>query len=140
MALHEGSRVAFSGQQTAELWAGALVHQWPVCQAGKPSGEDPDSGGGVAVANAKPKIALPPEYVVVLHNDDYSTMEFVIEVLTRFFSKTQDEALEITLRVHREGRGVAGRYSLQIAETKVYQVTELARSRGFPLRCTVENA
>lgn len=101
---------------------------------------NPDQEGGLTVATARPKVALPPDYVVLLYNDDYSTMEFVIEVLTRFFSKSHEEAVEITLKVHREGKGIAGRYPLQIAETKVYQVSELARSRGFPLRCTFERA
>src|SRR6476661_8294109 len=93
--------------------------------------------GAVAVEEGRPKLQEPPRYAVVLHNDDYTTMEFVIEVLQRFFRKTQEEALKITLQVHNEGRGVAGIYSHDIAETKAAQVMELARERGFPLKCTV---
>jgi ATP-dependent Clp protease adaptor protein ClpS len=80
----------------------------------------------------------PKKYAVVLHNDDYTTMEFVIEVLTRYFQKSNAAAMEIMLNVHKHGRGVAGIYSLDIAETKADQVTRLAKSRGFPLLCTVE--
>jgi ATP-dependent Clp protease adaptor protein ClpS len=65
-------------------------------------------------------------------------MEFVVEVLKRFFQKTGEEAAQIMLRVHHEGRGVAGIYSHDIAETKVFQVHQLAKSRGYPLRCVIE--
>lgn len=84
--------------------------------------------------------AEPPQYAVVLHNDDYTTMEFVIEVLVRFFRKNRDEAMTITLAVHQQGRGVAGIYSYEIAETKAAQVVELARTRGHPLQATTEPA
>ena len=80
----------------------------------------------------------PPQYAVVLHNDDYTTMEFVVEVLKKFFHKTEEEALRIMLRIHQEGEGVAGIYSYEIAETKAVQVNQVARARGFPLKCTVE--
>jgi ATP-dependent Clp protease adaptor protein ClpS len=65
-------------------------------------------------------------------------MEFVVEVLQRHFQKTHEEAVQITLRIHTQGRGVGGIYSYEIAETKAAQVVELARSRGFPLKCTTE--
>ena len=100
--------------------------------------EQPEQENGVAVETARPKVASPPKFAVVLHNDDYTTMEFVVEVLQRYFSKTQEEAMQIMLRVHEDGRGVAGLYSHQIAETKAAQVQEYAKSRGFPLKCTVE--
>jgi ATP-dependent Clp protease adaptor protein ClpS len=102
--------------------------------------ESPDSDVGVAVEEGKPRLKEPPRYAVILHNDDYSTMDFVIEVLQRFFQRTYEEAHEITLKVHHEGRGVAGIYSYQIAETKSAQVMELAQARGFPLRSSVEEA
>ncbi|MBL7714033.1 MAG: ATP-dependent Clp protease adapter ClpS [Bdellovibrionales bacterium] len=97
----------------------------------------PDEGG-VAVAESRPKLKTPPGYAVLLHNDDYTTMEFVIEVLQKFFQKNHEQALEITLKVHHEGKGIAGIYSRQIAETKVVQVTQHARASEFPLKCTME--
>ncbi|MDR3608235.1 MAG: ATP-dependent Clp protease adaptor ClpS [Oligoflexia bacterium] len=88
--------------------------------------------------DARDRLAQPPKYAVVLHNDDYTTMEFVVEVLIRFFHKSASEAAEITLRIHQIGYGLAGIYSFEIAETKALQVTEAARKKDFPLRCTVE--
>jgi ATP-dependent Clp protease adaptor protein ClpS len=81
---------------------------------------------------------VPPQYAVILLNDDYTTMEFVIDVLVRFFHKSSVDAQQIMLRVHKEGRGVAGIYSFEIAETKAHQVYGYAQSSGFPLRCAVE--
>lgn len=101
---------------------------------------DDDQGGQLAVEEGKPRLQEPPKYAVILHNDDYTTMEFVVEVLQRYFRKPKEEALQITLRVHHEGKGLAGIYSHEIAETKVVQVNEYARSRGFPLKCTAEPA
>lgn len=93
---------------------------------------------GIAVEEGRPELKQPRKYAVLLHNDDYTTMEFVVEVLQRFFRKSHDEAMDITMKVHHEGRGLAGMFSLQIAETKVAQVSELAKSRNFPLKCTME--
>ena len=106
---------------------------------GMGAGSRPDKESDAAVAD-RPEVKEPRQYAVILHNDDYSTMEFVIEVLTRFFKKSHEEAVEVTLQVHQAGRGVAGIYSFEIAETKVFQVTELAPGRGHPLKCTVEPA
>ena len=92
----------------------------------------------LAVQESKPELKEPPKYAVILHNDDYTTMEFVIEVLHRFFKKRQEEAMQIMLKVHHEGKGVAGIYSREIAETKVAQVDEYAKAHGHPLRCTAE--
>jgi ATP-dependent Clp protease adaptor protein ClpS len=94
--------------------------------------------GGVAVQEAEPKLKEPKHYAVMLHNDDYTSMEFVTEVLLKFFHKTSDEAVQIMLKVHHQGKGVAGIYTYQIAETKVAQVQTHAREKGFPLKCTVE--
>lgn len=107
------------------------------------AGNGEEEGGaehGVAVEVARPKLKEPPRYAVVLHNDDYTTMEFVVEVLTRYFAKSQEEAVQIMLRVHQEGRGVAGVYSHEIAETKVIQVSDYAKSQGHPLKLTAEPA
>ncbi len=82
--------------------------------------------------------ALPPKYANVLHNDDYTSMEFVILVLKKYFQKNSDEADQLMWRVHKEGRAVVGIYPYDIAETKAMQVSQEARRRGFPLCCTVE--
>lgn len=80
----------------------------------------------------------PKMYRVLMHNDDYTTMEFVIEMLAKFFSKTLVEAEEITLAIHQKGLAVCGVYTEEIAETKVMQVHDNARKAGFPLRCSME--
>ena len=80
----------------------------------------------------------PQQYTVILLNDDYTTMEFVIEVLQKFFKKNADEAHAIMLKVHQAGKGVAGIYSLDIAETKAAQVVEYAKAKGHPLKCDIE--
>ena len=102
-------------------------------------GSDEGLETGIAEALA-PDVVLkePPQFAVFLLNDDFTTMEFVVEVLQRFFRKTAEEAVEITMKVHHEGRGVAGVYSHQIAETKAAQVVDYARSRQFPLQAAIE--
>jgi ATP-dependent Clp protease adaptor protein ClpS len=82
----------------------------------------------------------PPMYRVLIHNDDYTTMEFVVEVLQRVFYKPPMEATRIMLHVHQNGVGVCGVYTQDIAETKVELVHHLARKNGFPLRCSMEEA
>jgi ATP-dependent Clp protease adaptor protein ClpS len=84
------------------------------------------------------EVRQPRRFSVILHNDDYTTMEFVVMVLTRFFAKSETEAHRIMLEVHHVGRGLAGVYSRDVAESKVEQVEELARADGHPLRCTAE--
>jgi ATP-dependent Clp protease adaptor protein ClpS len=80
----------------------------------------------------------PRQFKVILHNDNYTTMEFVVEVLTKFFRRTETEATHIMLTVHHRGHGVAGVYSKDVAETKVEQVTTYARDHGMPLLLTAE--
>ena len=82
----------------------------------------------------------PPMYKVLLHNDDYTTMEFVVEVLQGVFHKPPAEAARIMLHVHRNGVGVCGVYTAEEAETKVEMVHGLAREHGFPLKCSMEEA
>lgn len=82
----------------------------------------------------------PRLYRVLLHNDDYTTMEFVVQVLLDFFNKSRTEATQIMLHVHTKGVGVCGVYTRELAETKVHQVTESARENGMPLLCTMEPA
>ena len=82
----------------------------------------------------------PPLYRVLLHNDDYTTMEFVVHVLMAVFRKPLEEATRIMLNVHREGIGLCGVFTFEVAETKVDTVTRLARDNGHPLKCTMEKA
>jgi len=100
-------------------------------------------GGGESVKarprqRPRPATERPPRYKVLIHNDDYTTMEFVVEVLQGVFRKPHEEAVRIMLNVHRKGIGVCGVYTYDVAETKVETVTKLARDRGFPLKCTME--
>lgn len=86
----------------------------------------------------RPTTRQPRRFQVVLHNDDYTTMEFVILVLVKFFHKTETEATQIMLHVHHRGYGVVGLFTRDIAETKASQVMDFAKQHGHPLRCTAE--
>lgn len=86
------------------------------------------------------RLREPKRYKVILHNDDFTTMEFVVMVLAVVFRKTEADAESIMLNVHRQGRGVAGIYTYDIALTKAQKATQMARAEGFPLRITVEPA
>jgi ATP-dependent Clp protease adaptor protein ClpS len=88
--------------------------------------------------SAAPETDTPPRYRVLLLNDDYTTWDFVIFVLMRFFRKSEAEAEAITLEVHQKGVGLAGVYPFEVAETKATQVIRAAREEGYPLRATVE--
>ncbi|MGH6621543.1 MAG: ATP-dependent Clp protease adapter ClpS [Alphaproteobacteria bacterium] len=101
------------------------------------NGNNGDSGTGV-VTRTKPKTKKPSMYKVLMLNDDFTPMEFVVHVLERFFSKGREEATRIMLHVHRRGVGVCGVYPYEIAETKVTQVMDFARQHQHPLRCTLE--
>jgi ATP-dependent Clp protease adaptor protein ClpS len=104
---------------------------------GDPHRGDPRREGGVATAT-RPEVARPPRYKVVLYNDDYTPMEFVVAVLEQIFKKGPSEATAIMLAIHNSGLGVAGVYVLDLAETKVVQVHAAAEQRGYPLRAGVE--
>jgi ATP-dependent Clp protease adaptor protein ClpS len=84
------------------------------------------------------KVKEPSMYRVLLHNDDYTTMEFVVEVLVHIFHKTIEDATRIMLNVHEKGIGVCGVYTFEVAETKVDTVHSIARDHGFPLKCSME--
>jgi len=94
----------------------------------------------LAVEKARPKTKEPPLYKVVLHNDDYTPMEFVVEVLEVFFGMAREKATQIMLHVHTRGKGVCGIYTRDIAETKVAQVNEYSRQHQHPLLCAMEAA
>lgn len=83
------------------------------------------------------KLAFPKKYEVLLHNDDYTSMEFVVEVLISFFHKSEDEAYSIMLKIHKQGMAVCGIYTKEIAQTKVEQVRNQAKKSGFPLLATM---
>jgi ATP-dependent Clp protease adaptor protein ClpS len=93
---------------------------------------------GLATAEAKPRLKRPPLYRVILLNDDYTPMEFVVEVLQKIFSLDRTTATRVMLEVHTKGKGVCGVYTYEIAETKVAQVTGLAQQHQHPLLCTME--
>lgn len=97
-----------------------------------------ESDGDVAVKTAPPKLKLPPQYMVVLLNDDYTPMDFVIEILQQYFALNLDQATQVMLTVHYEGKGVAGVYPRDIAETKANMVNNYSRSQGYPLLCQIE--
>lgn len=90
------------------------------------------------VTETRKKLKRPPMYKVLLHNDDYTTREFVVMILQAIFNKSETEATQIMLHVHHNGMGVAGVYPFEVAETKVEKVTSLARKYEFPLKCTLE--
>ncbi|MGR3494948.1 ATP-dependent Clp protease adapter ClpS [Citreimonas sp.] len=105
--------------------------------AGTPTPGDPGDATGVAV-DTRPKTKRPPLYKVLLLNDDYTPMEFVVHVLERFFGMTHAQAFEVMLTVHKKGVAVVGVFSHEIAETKVGQVMDFARRHQHPLQCTME--
>ncbi len=98
----------------------------------------PDAG--VVVEESRPEVKQPPLYRVILLNDDYTPMEFVVDVLEKFFAMNRPTATRIMLEVHTKGKGVCGVFTYEIAETKVAQVTTYARDHQHPLMCTLEEA
>jgi ATP-dependent Clp protease adaptor protein ClpS len=102
---------------------------------GRDGGDGPGTG---VVVKARPKTRKPAMYKVLMLNDDYTPMEFVVHVLERFFQKSREEATRIMLHVHRRGVGVCGVFTYEVAETKVTQVMDLARQNQHPLQCTIE--
>jgi len=97
-----------------------------------------DHEDGLAVEEAKPKLKPPRKYKVILLNDDYTPMEFVVQILATFFGLDQEKATQVMLMVHTKGKGVCGEFSYQIAETKVELVNDYSRQHQHPLLCTME--
>ena len=110
---------------------------------GRQNGGDGRNGAGRGtntglVTKTRSKTKKPSLYKVLLLNDDYTPMEFVVHVLENYFAKARDEAIQIMLHVHRSGVGICGVFTFEVAETKVAQVVELARRHQHPLQCTME--
>ncbi len=112
-----------------------------------PGGPNPPGGGGGdswtereggVAEKARTRVARPPRFRVVVYNDDYTPMEFVVHLLESVFRKSPAESTQLMLRIHRSGSGVAGVYLLEVAETKVAMVHRQAEERGYPLRAGVE--
>lgn len=101
---------------------------------------DHRSGYGAAVEEAKPEIKEPPLYRVVLLNDDYTPMEFVVGILQSIFGMERAQATQVMLEVHTRGKGICGVYRFEIAETRVAQVMSIAKQHQHPLLCTMEES
>jgi ATP-dependent Clp protease adaptor protein ClpS len=101
------------------------------------NGSDEEGKTGL-VTKTRPKTKKPNLYKVLLLNDDYTPMEFVVHVLERYFNKGREEATQIMLHVHQKGVGICGVYTYEVAETKVTQVMDFSRQHGHPLQCTLE--
>ncbi len=132
--------------QCTRLWEPAQRHHNQLTMANKPrprgpggpgNGEDGEGRTGI-VTKTRPKTKKPSLYKVLLLNDDYTPMEFVILVLEKYFAKSPEEATRIMLHVHQKGVGVCGVFTYEVAETKVTQVMDVARQNGHPLQCTME--
>jgi ATP-dependent Clp protease adaptor protein ClpS len=113
------------------------------------NGADPPGGGGGdswtrresgVAEKSRTRVKRPPRFKVVLFNDDYTPMEFVVSLLESVFGKSPAESNQLMLRIHRSGSGIAGVYVLEVAETRVATVHRLAEERGYPLRAAVEEA
>ena len=114
-----------------------LVH---ASQDGHGSNDDHQPSHGVVIETEKPLLKRPPMYQVVLFNDDYTPMEFVVAILEMFFHLERELAVRIMLKVHTEGRAVCGIYTRDVAETKMSQVNQFSRENEHPLMCEIEPA
>jgi ATP-dependent Clp protease adaptor protein ClpS len=125
----------------AESVSEAQLQRLPIAagKGGGPGRNTPDEEGKTGlVTKTRPKTKRPSLYKVLLLNDDYTPMEFVVHVLEKYFSKGREEATRIMLHVHHKGVGICGVYTYEVAETKVTQVMDFARQHGHPLQCTME--
>ena len=111
-----------------------------LCSGGDDDDIDHGHDQGVAVQEAKPVLKRPSMYKVVLLNDDYTPMDFVVEILEGFFSMNREQAVKVMLQVHNHGKGICGVYTRDIAETKAAQVNQYARENQHPLLCEIEAA
>ena len=131
-----------------EREAGVFLDQFlpsddhPHCMGALPQGGSQGEGqtqGGLMVAEPKTKTKRPPMYKVILLNDDYTPMDFVVMVLEQIFRKNHADALNVMLEVHQKGAGIAGVYTRDVAETKLEQAVEYARINDYPLQCALES-
>jgi len=134
-----GSRIAMTDVTSGVLSGsgGSFAPSRASDEDGDGDDSDGQSGAGL-LTRTKPKTKKPSMYKVLMLNDDYTPMEFVVFVLEQYFSKSREEATQIMLHVHRRGVGICGVYTYDIAETKVNQVMDLARKEQHPLQCTLE--
>lgn len=109
-----------------------------VTRAGMDDGDEDIGDGSLAVQTEKPKLKRPPLYKVIMMNDDYTPMEFVVETLELFFSMDREQATRVMLIVHTQGKATCGVYSRDVAETKAAQVNQYARDNEHPLLCEIE--
>ena len=112
------------------------IKDWQTIKA--QSDEDHDHDSGLVVLESRPDVAEPKRYKVILNNDDFTPMEFVVEIISIFFNLDEETATRIMLNVHTKGKGVCGVFSQDIAETKVTMVNDFARESEHPLLCTME--
>lgn len=122
----------YPGQSSLDVYGGIRAGRDD--ETAPPEGDD----GGLALQEARPELKRPPLYKVVLINDDYTPMEFVVEVLETFFKMNREQATQVMLTVHTQGKGVCGIYTRDIAETKAAQVNQFARDHQHPLLCEIE--
>lgn len=115
------------------------VQIWfPILMSSSQGSDDGNETERGVITQTKPKTKKPSLYKVLVLNDDFTPMEFVVHILQRFFNKNSEEATQIMLHVHQSGVGICGVYTFEIAETKVTQVMDLARQHQHPLQCTME--
>jgi ATP-dependent Clp protease adaptor protein ClpS len=124
-----------AGQSQYHARRGSLSARIDMSDNGRRGEEGPGTG---VIVKAKPKTKKPSMYKVLMLNDDYTPMEFVVHILERFFCKNRQEAYRIMMHVHRRGVGICGVYTYEVAETKVTQVMDFARQHQHPLQCTLE--
>ena len=125
------------GNVMATMAGRKIAERMMAGKGGPGKGGDEDGKTGL-VTKTRPKTKKPSLYKVLLLNDDYTPMEFVVHVLERYFNKGRDDATRIMLHVHQKGVGICGVYTYEVAETKVTQVMDFARQNGHPLQCTLE--
>ena len=130
-----GKGVGTSGELCGQQGRASNPYNSPM-----PTNHENERDHGTVLAPGKPEIARPPQYQVLLLNDDYTPMDFVVLVLQQFFAMDIEKATQVMLHVHTRGRGACGVYTREVAESKVSQVNEYARMSQHPLLCTMEKA